>query len=148
MSSGQKNPAAPAAPATRRAVVAGHGDFAAGIISAVEQITGKGSAFRAVSNRELSAVALEEVLRATVDANNVLMIFTDLPAGSCTIAARRVARDIAGLIVVTGANLSVLLGWVLSSDDGIAVCEHAIERGRAAMVVFPPAVSAEGNGAH
>jgi N-acetylgalactosamine PTS system EIIA component len=138
----------PDAPVVRRAVVAGHGDFAAGIISAVEQIAGKGAAFRAVSNRELSAVALEEVLRATVAANSARVIFTDLPAGSCTIAARRVARDVPGLIVVTGANLSVLIGWAMAPDDGVASYEHAIERGRAAMVLFPATVSPEGNGAH
>ncbi len=148
MSSEEKNSGPPAVPAVRRAVVAGHGDFAAGIISAVEQIAGKGSAFRAVSNRELSAVALEEVIRATVDANGARVIFTDLPAGSCTIAARRVARDVPGLIVVTGANLSVLIGWAMAPDDGVASYEHAVERGRAAMVLFPPAVSPEGNGAH
>jgi N-acetylgalactosamine PTS system EIIA component len=138
----------PAVPAVRRAVIAGHADFAAGIISAVDQISGQGNAFRAVSNRDLSAVALEEVLRATVQANGARVIFTDLPAGSCTIAARRVARDTPGLVVVSGANLSVLIGWALAPDDSAAAYDHAIERGRAAMVVFPATVSVEGNGAH
>ena len=76
------------------------------------------------------------------------MIFTDLPAGSCTIAARRVARDLPGLIVVTGANLSVLLSWALGSDEGISACEHALERGRGAMAVLPAIVQTEGGGAH
>ncbi len=135
-------------PVVRRAVVAGHGDFAQGLISAVQQITGQGDAFRALSNRELSAVALEEVLRATVAANGVRVIFTDLPAGSCTIAARRVARDVPWLTVVTGANLSVLLGWVLGTDDSVAGCEHAVERGRGAMAVLPGPTPTEGGGAH
>jgi len=136
----------PAAP--RRAVVAGHGDYAAGLISAVQQITGRGDAFRALSNAELSAVALEELLRATVAANGVRVIFTDLPAGSCTIAARRVARDVPWLSVVTGANLSVLLAWVLGTDDSAAACEHAVERGRAAMAVLPGSMVTEGGGGH
>jgi PTS system N-acetylgalactosamine-specific IIA component len=134
-------------PAARRAVVAGHGDFAPGVISAVQQITGKGDAFRALSNRDLGAVALEEMMRATVSAIDAHVIFTDLPAGSCTIAARRVARDVPGLAVVTGANLSVLLGWVLAPDDS-AGYEHAVERGRSAIGVVPGAVPAEGSGAH
>jgi PTS system N-acetylgalactosamine-specific IIA component len=138
----------PGAAVVRRAVVAGHGEFAAGMISAVQQITGKGDAFRAVSNRDLSAVALEELMRATVDAHAVRAIFTDLPAGSCTIAARRVARDLPGVIVVTGANLSVLLSWALGSDDGAAGCERALERGRGAMAVVPPIVKTEGGGGH
>lgn len=138
----------PAVPAVRRAVIAGHADFAAGIISAVDQISGQGNAFRAVSNRDLSAVALEEVLRATVQANGARVIFTDLPAGSCTIAARRVARDMPGVVVVTGTNLSILLSWALGTEDSAAAWSHALERGRGAMVVFPAAESKEGGGGH
>ena len=137
----------PGAPVARRAIVAGHGDFAAGIVSAVEQITGKGAAFRALSNRDFGAVGLEDALRAAVTGTGARVIFTDLPAGSCTIAARRVARDVPGLIVVTGANLSVVLDWALSAGEGIGACEHAIERGRAAIVAFPATIPAEGDGA-
>lgn len=139
---------APGAAVVRRAVVAGHGDYAAGMISAVQQISGKGDTFRAVSSRDLSAVAIEELLRATVGAHEAQVIFTDLPAGSCTIAARRVARDLTGVIVVTGVNLSVLLSWALGSDNGVAACEHALERGRGAMAVLPAIVQTEGGGAH
>jgi PTS system N-acetylgalactosamine-specific IIA component len=137
----------PPAPA-RCAIIAGHGDFAAGMISAVQQIAGKGDAFRGVSNRDLSAMALEEVLRTAVRENGVRVIFTDLPAGSCTIAARRVARDTPAVIVVTGANLSMLLAWALGADDSMATCEHAAERGRAALVVLPGIAPAEGSGGH
>lgn len=137
---------APDAADARRAIVAGHGEFAGGMISAVEKISGKGASFIAVSNRDLSAAALEQQLRATVDAHGVRVIFTDLPAGSCTIAARRIARDHAALVVVTGTNLSVLLGWALAADDGPAACERALERGRGAMGVLVPPVPAEGRG--
>ena len=132
----------------RRAIVAGHGDFAQGIVSAVQQITGKGDAFRAISNRDLAADSLEQAIRTTVDANAVRVIFTDLPAGSCTIAARRVARDVPWLTVVSGANLSVLLAWALGTDDSAAALERAVERGRSAMTVLPGPVPAEGGGAH
>jgi PTS system N-acetylgalactosamine-specific IIA component len=131
----------------RRAVVAGHGDFAAGVISAVQQISGKGDAFRGVSNRDLSAAALEDVLRATLHATGAKVIFTDLPAGSCTIAARRIARDEPDVIVVSGVNLSVLLAWVFAPGDGAAY-EHAVQRGRNAIGVLPAAAVAEGGGAH
>jgi PTS system N-acetylgalactosamine-specific IIA component len=135
----------------RRAIVAGHGDFAEGIVSAVQQITGKGDAFRAISNRDLGADSLEQLIRAAVDANAVRVIFTDLPAGSCTIAARRVARDVPWLTVVSGANLSVLLAWALGTDDSATALERAVERGRGAMTVLPGPkedVPAEGRGAH
>ena len=118
------------------------------MISAVQQISGKGDAFIGVSNRDLSAVSLEESLRATVEGHAVRVIFTDLPAGSCTIAARRIARDHHDLVVVTGANLSVLLGWALAPDDGVAACERALERGRGAMGVLGSSVPTEGRGAN
>ena len=138
----------PPAGVVRRAVIAGHGEFATGMISAINQISGKGDAFRGISNRDMSAVALEEIMRATVLANGARVIFTDLPAGSCTIAARRVARDTPGVVVVTGTNLSVLLAWVLAPQDGLAACEHALERGRGAMTVLPGGLLTEGGGAH
>ena len=132
----------------RRAIIAGHGDFAQGVISAVQQISGRGDAFRGVSNRDLSAVGLEEMLRAVISANDAKVIFTDLPAGSCTIAARRIAREDSSLIVVTGANLSVLLAWALGNGTGVAACEHAVERGRGAMSVIPGDVATESGLAH
>ncbi len=135
----------------RRAIVAGHGDFAQGVVSAVQAITGKGDAFRAISNCDLGAAALEELIRATVDANAVRVIFTDLPAGSCTIAARRVAREVPWLTVVSGANLSVLLAWAMGTDDSAAGVERAVERGRSAMTVLPgpkETLPVEGGGAH
>jgi PTS system N-acetylgalactosamine-specific IIA component len=137
----------PGAADARRAVVAGHADFGAGMISAVQQISGKGELFRAVSNRDLSAVALEELLRAMVEEHGARVIFTDLAAGSCTIAARRVARARPDVVVVTGTNLTVLLSWALGTDDGSA-CERALERGRGAMAVLPDAVQREGVGGH
>jgi PTS system N-acetylgalactosamine-specific IIA component len=139
---------APGPAAVRRAVVIGHGDFSDAMVSAVQLITGKGDAFRAVSNRDLSAEAIDELLRTTIAAVDAQVIFTDLPAGSCTIAARRVARDTPGVVVVTGTNLSVLLAWALSPQSGVGACDRALERGRDAMAVLPGGSSAEVRGAH
>lgn len=133
---------------TLHAVVAGHGDFAAGLISAVELISGKGDSFVAVTSRDLGAAEIEDALRSSVEANAVRVIFTDLPAGSCTIAARRVARDVPGMVVVTGANLSVLLSWALGGDGDRAAAERAVERGRGAMVVLPERTATESGSAH
>ena len=52
------------APATIRAIVAGHGSFASGIISAVEQITGKGASFLAMSNTGLGPMTFRKRSRA------------------------------------------------------------------------------------
>lgn len=129
-----------------RAVVAGHGDFAAGVISAVELISGRGAVFRALSNAGLDRVALDAALREAVAAHRARVVFTDLPAGSCTIAARRLAREHVGLVVITGANLSMLLEFALKGGDGPAAAARVAERGREAIAALLGAP--EGGGAH
>jgi PTS system N-acetylgalactosamine-specific IIA component len=117
-----------------RAVIAGHGGFAAGMISAVAQVSGLGGRYVPVSNTGLSPQALEEVLRTAVADSGATVIFTDLPAGSCTMAARRLARGTPGLQVVAGVALPTLLSFVCGSDlatatargrDAIAIVEGA-----------------------
>ena len=124
----------PGTAAGPRAVVAGHGDFAAGVISAVQQIVGTGNVFRGVNNAALDAAGLEHAIAAAVSETVATVVFTDLPGGSCTIAARRVARASPGLAVVTGANLAMLLDFALNGAAAGAA-EHAAEKGRAAIVV-------------
>jgi N-acetylgalactosamine PTS system EIIA component len=117
-----------------KAIVAGHGEFAAGLISAVQQITGKGNVFRAVSGKDLSAVDLEALLRRTIEETGARVVFTDLQAGSCTMAARRVLRDRQDVLFIAGANLPMLLDFALSTDaDPVEAAQHALERGRAAI---------------
>ncbi|MEP7380061.1 MAG: hypothetical protein ABI910_00160 [Gemmatimonadota bacterium] len=117
-----------------RAVVAGHGDLAAGLLSAVTQITGRDDVFVGLSNRALSAQDVERTLREAVDGASAGVIFTDLPAGSCTMAARRLQRERPDLVVVTGVNLAALLDFVFSdAADAAAAAGAAVEKGRAAL---------------
>jgi PTS system N-acetylgalactosamine-specific IIA component len=120
-----------------RAVVAGHGEFAAGMVSAVQQISGQGSLFRVVSNASLDAPGLEAAIRAAVEETGAHVVFTDLPAGSCTMAARRVARDTPSLAVVTGANLAMLLDFALGGG-GAGALDRVIARGHASIAGVPP----------
>jgi N-acetylgalactosamine PTS system EIIA component len=131
----EPSPRSEGAPANGvRAVVAGHGDFAAGMISAVQQITGRGSVFRAVTARDLSAGAIEAMLRHTMDETGTHVVFTDLQAGSCTMAARKVLRDRSDALLVVGTNLPMLLDFVFADAmPPIDAARHALERGRAAM---------------
>lgn len=124
------------APATVRAIVAGHGSFASGIISAVEQITGRGSSFLAMSNTGLCLDDIQETLARALDDTGARVIFTDLPAGSCTMAVRRMIRGRPGVLLVTGINLSTLLDFAMQeSVDPMAAVNAALERGRASMAV-------------
>ena len=119
-----------------RAIVAGHGSFADGMLSALEQITGRGDLFVGVTNRDLSAKDVELLLRQRIAETNATVIFTDLPAGSCTMAARRIQREQPTLTVVTGVNLSTLLDFTFTSESGDAnAVEHAADKGRASLVV-------------
>jgi N-acetylgalactosamine PTS system EIIA component len=134
--------AAPAAdrsaePSLARAIVAAHGELAAGLVSAVAQITGRDDVFLPLSNRGLGGDQLEAVLRAVVAERDAHVVFTDLPSGSWTIAARRVQRDMPSLVVVTGANLAALLAWTFRSEsDAVGdAARAAVERGLRAMVV-------------
>jgi len=119
-----------------RALVAGHGTFAEGMLSAVEQITGRGDMFIGVTNRDLSAHDVEQLMRERLAASGAAVIFTDLPAGSCTMAARRIQREQPGVAVVTGVNLATLLDYAFHADNGdVSAIEHAADKGRASLVV-------------
>jgi N-acetylgalactosamine PTS system EIIA component len=119
-----------------RALVAGHGDFASGLLSAVGQITGRADAFVALSNSDMSAADVERAMREEVDARAIEVIFTDLPAGSCTMAARRLQRERPGVVLVTGTNLATLLDFVFHTDVPAGqAAQHAAEKGRASLVV-------------
>ena len=119
-----------------RALVAGHGTFAEGMLSAVEQITGRSDLFIGVTNRDLSAQGVEQLMRERLAASGATVIFTDLPAGSCTMAARRIQREQPAIAVVTGVNLATLLDYAFHADNGdVSAVEHAADKGRASLVV-------------
>jgi len=124
------------APTTVRAIVAGHGSFAVGIISAVEQITGRGASFLAMSNTGLCLDVIQGTLERALDDTGARVVFTDLPAGSCTMAERRMIRGRPGVVLVTGINLSLLLDFAMQeSIDPIVAVQTALVRGRASMAV-------------
>jgi len=119
-----------------RAIVAGHGDFAAGLVSAVDQITGRGADLIALAVPRLGAEDIERLFREHMLATGVRVIFTDLQAGSCTMAARRLVRGMDDSTVVCGTNLPILLDFVLNDDpDALAAAARAVERGRAAITL-------------
>ena len=118
-----------------RGVVIGHGDFAAGLVSAVRQICGRADVFAAVSNRDYPAEELERVVAAHVEAG-AQVVFTDLPAGSAATAARRVMRAHPALVLVTGANLGSLLEFAMAEvKDPLEAAKTAVEKGRACIDV-------------
>jgi len=119
-----------------RAIVAGHGALPAGLVSAVEQITGRGNVLVPFSNAGLGREDIESGMRELIATHAVDVIFTDLPGGSATLAARRVQRDTPGLALVTGVGLASLIDFVFCATEMSATeaAEHAADKGRAAIV--------------
>jgi N-acetylgalactosamine PTS system EIIA component len=119
-----------------RAIVIGHGDFAVGMQTAVDRITGQGAALLALSVQDRSLPQIEAWLRQNLEATGVQVVFTDLQAGSATMAARKALRDQPTVSLVVGTNLPMLLDFVLSTAASPAeAAKHAAERGRTAIVV-------------
>lgn len=117
-----------------RAIVIGHGGFAAGLISAVEQITGRGALLVGLSNSGMTPREMEDLVKQYVD-KGTRVVFTDLPGGSATICARRVCAGCEGVVVVSGVNLPALLDFVFSTGDADASATSAAARGRETLTV-------------
>ena len=80
---------------------------------------------------------IQLLLRERLQAIGATVIFTDLQAGSCTMAARRLLREMPGVLLASGANLPMLLDFVMSSaDDPHAAARTAVERARAAISIY------------
>ena len=134
MSDGQSS--AGSTTAEPRAIVAGHGDFASGLVSAVDVITGRGAQLIPVAVPGLCAEDIEKLIRQRMMESGVKVIFTDLQAGSCTMAARRILRGADTAVLIAGVNLPTLLDFVFAEQmDPIDAARHAAERGRAAITV-------------
>jgi PTS system N-acetylgalactosamine-specific IIA component len=89
-----------------------------------------------LSNHGLDAEGITAALTAAVDRVRADVIFTDLPAGSCTTAARRLAKQRGTLTVVTGANLPMLLDFLLKAREGAEGAALAAGKGRDGVMVF------------
>ncbi len=118
-----------------RAIVAGHGSFPSALVSAVEQITGRGNALIPFSNAGLGREEIEAGMRDLMALHGLQVIFTDLPGGSATFAARKVMHDTPGLVVITGVNLAALMDFVFCPADLSAAeaSARAADKGRAAI---------------
>ena len=119
---------------TPRAVVIGHGGFAAGLISAVEQITGRGALLIGLSNSGMTPQEMQDVMKGYID-DGIRVVFTDLPGGSATVCARRVSAAADGVVVVSGVNLPALLDFVFSADSPVESADRAAARGRETIAV-------------
>lgn len=123
-------------PPNPRAIVVGHGDFAGGLVSAVGQICGMADKLVVLSMMGMTPEDIESAIRAQLDRTGARVIFTDLPAGSATLAARRIVREEPGLVLVSGVNLATLLDFVFNTSvPPTEAARAAAERGKASLIV-------------
>ena len=101
-----------------RGIIVAHGEMARGMVNAVSRITGlDDGVLYAVSNEGRGPDQLREAILERLD-EGPAVVFTDLGAGSCTLAARLSCRDRRRVAVVTGVNLPMLLEFVFHRDMG------------------------------
>ncbi len=133
--------------AALRGVVVCHGSLAEGYVDAVRQITGAGEdVLVALSNRGLSPETMTANLRAAVG-DGPAVVFTDLLAGSCGFAARRLSQQNPNVAVVSGVNLPALLYFVMHRRESLAeVVPMLVEKGRAAVCSAPAFERVEDHG--
>ena len=124
-------------PERPKAIVVGHGEFSAGLVSAVGQICGLADKLVVLSNTGMAPGDIEAAIRFELERTGARVIFTDLPGGSGTIAARRIAREQPDLVLVTGVNLATLLDFVFSAaGTPEQAARAAAERGKASLIVI------------
>ena len=119
-----------------RAIVVGHGEFAGGLVSAVGQICGMADKLVVLSMMGMTPEDIEGTIREHLARTGARVIFTDLPAGSATIAARRIVKDDPSIVLVSGVNLATLLDFVFNNDvSPTEAARAAAERGKASLIV-------------
>jgi mannose/fructose-specific phosphotransferase system component IIA len=114
-----------------RGLIIAHSSLAAGLAAAVRQIAGVGEdAIQTISNEGRGPEGLLKAVRDTVGDSPVI-IFTDLPSGSCAFTARKVAMERPGTGIVCGVNLPVLLDFVFHRDLPLQqLVDRLIEKGK------------------
>ncbi|MBI4519304.1 MAG: hypothetical protein HY701_00585 [Gemmatimonadetes bacterium] len=121
-----------------RGIVVAHGELAMGLVHAVRRIAGDAAdALVAVSNEGCSPQKLSEDL-AAVAGTGPLVVFVDLPTGSCAVAARKLCQNQEQRAVIFGANLPLLLDFVFHRDLSLQeLVPRLLARGRAGICCSP-----------
>ena len=98
-----------------QAIVFAHGDIAAALVAAVEDITGIEGALVPLTNDTGSASVLRQRVLDVLEPGPTI-VFTDLKNSSCSFTASGVAAEDQAVAVVCGTNLPMLLDFVFHRD--------------------------------
>ena len=103
----------------KRCIVITHGPIGDALITAAEGIIGKQPGLFALSVTEMSASEIRLRLEALVngpDEKDGVYILASLRGGSCWNVAAEVAKGKPHVVVISGANLSMLLSFITKRD--------------------------------
>lgn len=117
-----------------RGVVVGHGEMASGLVSAVRRIAGGAAdALEALSNDGKAPEVLKgEIERLAGD--DRVVVFVDLQAGSCGVAAYACCRERSQRAVICGVNLPMLLDFVFHRELPLdELADRLIQKSRASI---------------
>ncbi|MBD3348195.1 MAG: hypothetical protein GF400_03230 [Candidatus Eisenbacteria bacterium] len=116
-------------------VIVAHGNVADCMMDAIQGILGKQTGWMTVSNRDMGLKELNERVSAAVSElseTHEVIIFTDMPGGSCHHACRELAGSMEHARLVTGLNLMMLLEFFVKREHKSAgeLLNLVIDRGR------------------
>ncbi|HYW10964.1 MAG TPA: hypothetical protein VE871_03380 [Longimicrobium sp.] len=117
-----------------RGLVVSHATLAEGLVQSVSRIAGlEEGVLRPVSNEGCGPEALQKAVAAQTGTGPVI-VFTDMPSGSCAFAARRLTIDRPDTAVVCGVNLPMLLDFVFHRDLPLPeLVDRLVNKGKAAI---------------
>jgi len=120
--------------ALARGLVVTHGTLATGFCAAVRQIAGiEEDVLVPLTNQGLGPAELVAAVDALLGEGPVV-VFTDLPSGSCAFAARKIALTRPETAIICGTNLPVLLDFVFHRDLPLPeLLERLLEKGRSGI---------------
>lgn len=128
-------------------IVTGHANFATGITSSLELITGKHEQYSAIDfDGVISPDQLLELIKTELenlkDCEHIY-IFTDLLGGTPFRMAATATLEHSNLTVFAGTNLPMLIECMMSrqyQDDAVAYANQLMESSRTQLSLYEPVV--------
>jgi len=114
-----------------RGLIVAHSSLSAAMVSTVSKICGDlDDALRPISNEGRNPEGLKDAISQQAG-NGPVILFTDLGAGSCAFAARKMAKERPNTGFVCGLNVPMLVDFVFHREAPIdELVLRLVEKGR------------------